>query len=363
MIKIKTYWISLVLLWASVISLSAQEDEDKNLVKNGSFEQIYDCPTDTKQLNKAKFWSSPNQGWGYESIYDTTIIGLNGSNPDLFALCNLNNYPTDQILINDLMVNPFEGDNFAGLRTNYRDIVNNFPFYLNDSCYAREYLQGTLKSQLVAGKKYIFSMRVALTKSLECEKITNKLSILFTPDSLNEYSDLCGYTPQIVTNIYFDKHNEWMLFQTEYIANGTENYFSIGVFLPNDKLELIDNPLCEWPYSFPSNRLYYLIDDVRLECAEQNGCSLVSNGVEISTPKLTIFPNPASQQITLKLSEPLDKDLNYTITDLQGRQLLQGGIQNQDMVLDISNLSKGIYLLNISDAEGNYWNKKIIKGE
>jgi len=338
-------------------------DNAKNLVENGSFEQLHDCPTNTTQLYKAKFWSSPNQGWGYESIFDTTTIEQNGSNPDLFAQCNNFNFETDSFFVSDFNVGPFEGENFAGIRTIIRDLVNNLPFFLNDSCYAREYLQGTLKSQLVAGKKYIFSMRVALTKSQECEKISNKLSILFTSDSLNEYSDLCGYTPQIVTNTYFDINDDWMLYQTEYIANGTENYFSIGVFLPNDKLELINNPLCEWPYSFPSSRIFYLIDDVRLECIEENGCGLVSNGVEIRSQKLNIFPNPAAQQVTLAFSEPINQAVTYTLTDLQGRQLLQGNIQNQETMLDISHLSKGIYLLNISDAQGNKWNKKIVKGE
>lgn len=61
--------------------------------------------------------------------------------------------------------------------------------------------------------------------------------------------------------------------------------------------------------------------------------------------------------------EPFYKVLFYSLTDLQGRQLLQGNIQNQETMLDISHLSKGIYLLNISDTQGNKWNKKIVKGE
>jgi hypothetical protein len=129
MIKIKTYWISLVLLWAGAMSLSAQEDEDKNLVKNGSFEQMHDCPNNTMQFYKTKYWSSPNQGWGYVSTFDNTDINLNGSNPDLFALCNNYNIETDSLHVSHIDVNPFEGDNFAGLRTNYRDIVNNSPFF------------------------------------------------------------------------------------------------------------------------------------------------------------------------------------------------------------------------------------------
>jgi hypothetical protein len=339
------------------------QDEDKNLIRNGSFEQMYDCPTGASQLAKAKFWSSPNRGYGYESVLDSADYYYIESTPDLFALCNEYNFYNDSISFNDIQLPPFEGVNFAIIILGNRDLVNNFPFFSNDSCFSREYLQGTLKGQLIEGKKYIFSMRVLLMKTFGCDRITNKLSIYFSSDSLSEYNDLCSYTPQIITNTYFDQNNEWMLFQTEYIANGTENYFSIGVFLPNDKLELIDNPLCEWPYSFQNFRSNFLIDDVRLECADENGCSLVSNGLEISSQKLTIFPNPASQQVTLKFSEPFNKDLTYTISDLQGRQLLQGSIQNQETVLDISSLSKGIYLLNISDANGNKWNKKIIKGE
>lgn len=339
------------------------ENEDKNLVKNGSFEEMYDCPTNFGQLNKAKHWSSPNRGYGYESIEDTTDYYYIQSTPDLFALCNNYNSSITPIPINDINVEPYDGVNFALIFINHKDIVNYFPFYSSDSCFAREYIQGSLKNTLTEGKKYIFSFKICLSKSRSCKRITNKLSIYFSSDSLSEFSDLCGYTPQIVTNTYFDKNDEWMFYQSEYIANGSENYFSIGIFLPNDNLELIDNPLCEWPHSFVDNSLIYLFDDVRLECADENGCGLVSNGDEISSQKLTIFPNPASQLVNLTFSEPFNKALTYSITDLQGRQLLQGGIQNQETVLDISNLSKGIYLLNISDAQGNKWNKKIIKGE
>jgi hypothetical protein len=102
---------------------------------------------------------------------------------------------------------------------------------------------------------------------------------------------------------------------------------------------------------------------VSIECCDPNGCDKISTGENINSQKLTVFPNPASQQVNLTFSEPVNKALTYSISDLQGRQLLQGSIQNQETVLDISNLSKGIYLLNISDANGNKWNKKIVKGE
>lgn len=329
------------------------ETNEINLVLNGSFEEVYSCPTDSNQLDRAKYWSNPIINYGYQQDPD----GLLNLNADLSAECSTST-AVNPTLNPILPPAAFDGQNFAGI---INKVKNMDEIYQNDTCYFREYIQGKLKQKLINGKKYKVSFEVAINKNAN-DQVTDKLSMLFTADSLYGYQNLCEFNPQITTNSYFGIPQTWQHFETIYIASGIESFITIGLFLPNYKLELIDNPNFKWQFN-PTWFVGYHIDNVKVVCIDPNGCDEISTGENINSQKLTVFPNPTAQQVNLTFSEPFNKALSYTITDLQGRQLLQGSIQNQETVLDISNLSKGIYLLNITDTQGNKWNKKIVKGE
>ncbi|MFD0778700.1 DUF4397 domain-containing protein [Flavobacterium myungsuense] len=73
----------------------------------------------------------------------------------------------------------------------------------------------------------------------------------------------------------------------------------------------------------------------------------------------TIFPNPASN--TLKITMPANKKIyNATIIDVTGRTVINNN-SLQNNTIDISNLSNGIYLLNLGTDRGNYKQKFIVK--
>lgn len=63
---------------------------------------------------------------------------------------------------------------------------------------------------------------------------------------------------------------------------------------------------------------------------------------------ISLFPNPANSQITLKLESQLNKNLNYKIYNIQG-QLIQSGEFSNTTVINISNWNKGIYFVKIED--------------
>ena len=62
----------------------------------------------------------------------------------------------------------------------------------------------------------------------------------------------------------------------------------------------------------------------------------------------SFFPNPSTNYITIR--NPLQVSLNFCITTLEGRKIFQKQITTEFETIDISKLSKGIYLLKMNDV-------------
>ena len=77
---------------------------------------------------------------------------------------------------------------------------------------------------------------------------------------------------------------------------------------------------------------------------------------------LTIYPNPSSTFVNIKLENNLNKDMRVDIISLDGKMVKSVSLQNnQDTQVDISNLSEGVYITNFY-AEGILISsKKLIK--
>jgi hypothetical protein len=87
----------------------------------------------------------------------------------------------------------------------------------------------------------------------------------------------------------------------------------------------------------------------------------VNNNVgisEASIPAFSIYPNPAKSQINIQAKTKLLGSA-YTIYDKTGKTILMGKIISENMIIELGNLSAGIYFLSM----GDYFNQsfKIIK--
>ncbi|MFT5306073.1 MAG: hypothetical protein ACI9N1_000570 [Flavobacteriales bacterium] len=88
---------------------------------------------------------------------------------------------------------------------------------------------------------------------------------------------------------------------------------------------------------------------------DDQGCDDASCTVSIDEHKrgnqkwLNAYPNPTQSQIQVSLTNPsvLVSDQSYVLTDLQGRVVLKGSITSSYFSLDLSSLSRGVYLLSI----------------
>ncbi|MEP6646016.1 MAG: T9SS type A sorting domain-containing protein [Saprospiraceae bacterium] len=73
----------------------------------------------------------------------------------------------------------------------------------------------------------------------------------------------------------------------------------------------------------------------------------VVNGINETgiTLDAVVYPNPASDYVELKLSQPLDPSLHYRLIDPLGRVLAKDLIVNETTRIEMSDLSNGVYYL------------------
>jgi len=200
-----------IILFTLATTVSAQ-----NLVKNPSFENFDNCPSELGNIeNDVPHWSKSSEG--------TT---------DYFNVCSLRlGVP-----------NNFNGTQTAEFGTGYAGLYLSAP---NDY---REYLQGELAEPLVKGKRYEVSFYISLAE--KSQNAIRDIGVLFsekhikqdTRKALTAHQDNNKdneYNFAEVRNwAYFSDKKGWMLVQTDFIANGSEKYLSIGNFRDNARSKL-----------------------------------------------------------------------------------------------------------------------------
>lgn len=78
---------------------------------------------------------------------------------------------------------------------------------------------------------------------------------------------------------------------------------------------------------------------------------------DFSTSNVKVFPNPASSFISIE-SNAQNEISTVQVFDMLGKQVINSELQNNN--LNVSALSKGIYMLKINSVKGNSISKKII---
>ena len=76
---------------------------------------------------------------------------------------------------------------------------------------------------------------------------------------------------------------------------------------------------------------------------------------------LSIFPNPTSDYLTLKVEDYNNEALSYNLINEQGKLVMNEQITNQDTQVAMSTLARGAYFINILQANKKIQTFKIIK--
>ena len=108
-------------------------------------------------------------------------------------------------------------------------------------------------------------------------------------------------------------------------------------------------------YNNPDNFLGYGIPDLSLALA--NGLSLVE--FQNENTKLKVYPNPVSNLLYVEIPSQYDT-ANVKLYDILGKKVLEKTVYSTQKKINVSNLSKGVYLAKI-EANGLSITKKIIK--
>ena len=76
---------------------------------------------------------------------------------------------------------------------------------------------------------------------------------------------------------------------------------------------------------------------------------------------LSVFPNPTSDFLTLKVEDYNNETLSFDLLDEQGKLILNEQITNQDTQIAMSTLARGAYFINIVQTNKQIQTFKIIK--
>ncbi|MNK19109.1 Beta-agarase D precursor [compost metagenome] len=77
----------------------------------------------------------------------------------------------------------------------------------------------------------------------------------------------------------------------------------------------------------------------------------------LKVQKVRIYPNPTSERLYIATASKL---IRFNIYDMSGRELLRNDFLNENYSIDVSRFRKGIYILELTNDEGQFTSQKFI---
>ena len=168
---------------------------------------------------------------------------------------------------------------------------------------------------------------------------------------MGTYPSLRMYVEETTTTSY-------MAYCTDTIFGTGSGWYSVAALMPDE--------------TETTNRYVWWTDDANIKAplAEMQVDSLgnaygisfyyipqTSSVNELISNEVKVFPIPTTYNLNIEVD---NADANYKMYDLNGRLILQNAF-NSNTKVDLSSLSKGTYLLNISTEKGNTTKKIIVE--
>jgi len=300
----------IVFILFGCINLFAQE----NLVPNGSFEENTGCPGAFSYLNN---WYKPTTG-----------------SPDYMNECGYSVYtqvPSNVFGYQEAL-SGVGYVHFSVFKTSYE---------------YREYIQVELTDTLIAEKTYKIKMYASLGDS--SMYLVNQIGMYFSNTAFYEnYNTALPYEPQFEnTNENPISKTDWTLIQGSYIAQGGEKFITIGNFREDSKTDttFIEGGLYENCFMF--------LEDVSVILDTTVG---ISEKLKDESEKLRVYPNPANNQITINNSQLTINNQPLIIYNVTGQKVkhLNTNIDVKTIIVDISDLPNGIYIIRINNENHKF---------
>jgi hypothetical protein len=317
----KTFYTFFLLFFLGKISAQV------NLVPNPSFEDTIKCPhTINTSTIGAKDWTS----------YGGTV--------DYFNACAPNNACGVSVPANYAGYQPAAtGNAYAGF------VAVQSP---QAGANIREYIGAKLISPLVKNKKYNVSFKVCLAEGdcMNFNMACNKLGVKFTMNPLPYLSAPPVYnSAHVYTNTIISDSTNWTKISGTYVADTTYKYIVVGNFFNDANTSTLS-------VGAPNIEAYYYLDDINVSADTVIINTTGINEVQF-TEKLNIFPNPASDHISIQFPFEINKaELN--ILNAQDQSQIKKTVFNQERI-DVSMLSDGFYIVKIT-GNGKTFQERII---
>jgi len=298
----------------------------QNLVQNPGFEDTVRCPDYISELDYAVGWH--------------TLLNT----PDYYNECN------NTSSINPGMVGvPVSARGYQPAHSGaaFAGEVN---YYTSQTDY-RETFYSQLSSPLVAGKTYDVGMWVIMDEDHAQWAVDGDLGIYLSNVAPNA-ALIFTYVPQIANphgNVLNDTLN-WTKISGSYTATGGEQYITIGSFIPDSQLTIINRG---GSYPFTS----YAIDDVWVIL---NNSTATDEIREINS--VSVFPNPFSAKCEIRFLVETDAIEQVRIFDISGKELLSPILfMGGHYEVNLTEYSDGIYFAEVITNKGGLLWKKLIK--
>lgn len=192
-------------LLTALLIFSTSYIYSQNLVENFSFEDSCRCDSTTEIVKSVANWEANS---GKPQFINTS--------------CPLSKQSKAYILANKIPP-AYTGKTFVGMGLDRKG----------------EYMQGKLKTKLEKGSKYIVSMQVRLAIPY-CSTPIPDIGIALTPQAFKKSKDYATHNYEALILQKTDKtpisnQYKWQEIQTTYVADGTEEFITFGIFSNNCK--------------------------------------------------------------------------------------------------------------------------------
>jgi hypothetical protein len=291
----------------------------QNLVPNPSFEDTVHCPSTPNQLNYCQNWVNP-----------TT------ASPDYFNTCST-------MTLNVGVPSNGFGNQSAHTGVAYTGIYAYGSFPKN----YQEYIQVNLSNSLIVNHKYLVSFYVSLA-DLSKYAVSTLGAYLSTVVISSTTNTTIQDIPQIQnkTHIPISDKTNWILISDTLIAQGGEQYITIGNF----KADSLSDTL-KVQSSGGINAAYYYIDDISVIDVATIGINQYAD----SKMQANIYPNPANDILYIEINEEQGE---IKVVDLLGNEIKSEKI-NKSLQVDVSSFINGVYFIEIKTSKG-FLTKKVI---
>lgn len=310
-------------------------EAQSNLVPNPSFEVNDTCPSYVSQLAHALPWFQPS--WG---------------TPDYFNTC-ATDWHVDVPLNWFGYQNPRTGNAYAGI---FATII------IGDTAYPpyREYLEVKLDSALQAGQNYFVSFYVSLADSVNFA--TDDIGVLFSIDTVkNDSAFILSFIPQIenTSDNFLTNKVAWVKVAGAYIAQGGENFMTIGNFKNNANTDTLFVPGGSANFGqLDYYSAYYHVDDVCVSTDSLNCNSTVGINEVKNNKELVLIPNPFTDKINITVNR--NELVEVNLFDVTARKIFNQSFTNSTSI-NTEKLAKGIYLYEVRNKNEVIKKGKVVK--